>query len=132
MLTHTSPKLHQLGEITFTIVVVALTLGICLPRAALAQTVSTWSGGAGNWSDCPPSGNALWNTCPDPPMGLGWPNGNFNAVINGGPVTATSASIVNLTIGSGGSLVFQAGQPGILDITGTSMVNNGSITLAGI
>lgn len=96
------------------------------------QTVSTWNGGAGNWSDCPPGGNALWDTCPDPPKGLGWPNGNFDAVINGGPVTATSASIVNLTIGSGGSLVFQSGQPGILDITGTSMVNNGSITLAGV
>jgi hypothetical protein len=106
-------------------------LGLAVVPAP-AQTVSTWSGGAGNWSDCPPSGNALWNTCPDPPNGLGWPNGNFDAVINGGPVTATSASIVNLTIGSGGSLAFAAGQPGILDITGTSMVNNGSISLAGV
>jgi len=99
--------------------------------SAPAQTVSTWSGGAGNWSDCPPSGNALWDTCPDPPKGKGWPNGNFDAVINGGPVNATSASIVNLTIGSGGSLVFQSGVPGILDITGTSITNNGSISLAG-
>ena len=131
MPTHTSPNLHRFGEITFAVFFAVLTLSISSPRPALAQTVSTWSGGAGNWSDCPPSGNALWDTCPDPPNGLGWPNGNFNAVINGGPVTATSASIVNLTIGSGGSLVFQSGQPGILDITGTSMVNNGSITLAG-
>lgn len=62
---------------------------------------------------------------------MGWPNGNFDAVINGGPVNATSASIVNLTIGSSGSLVFPSGVPSILDITGTSMVNNGLITLAG-
>ncbi len=99
---------------------------------APAQVTSMWSGGAGNWSDCPPGGNALWSTCPDPPKGLGWPNGNFDAVINGGPVTATSASIVNLTIGTGGSLVFPANAPGILQITGTSMVNNGSISLAGV
>ena len=99
--------------------------------SATAQTTSTWTGGAGNWSDCPPGGNALWNTCPDPPKGLGFPNGNFNAVIDGGPVNATSASIVNLTINSGGSLVFPSGVPSILDITGTSIVNDGSITLAG-
>jgi hypothetical protein len=97
----------------------------------LAQTTSTWSGGPGNWSDCPPGGDAQWSTCPDPPKGLGWPDGNFTAVIDGGPVTATSASIVNLSIGSGGSLVFAAGATGILDITGTSIVNDGSITLAG-
>ena len=115
------------GAVLFTILV-----SICLMcSSSPAQTVSTWSGGAGNWSDCPPSGNALWDTCPDPPKGKGWPNGNFDAVINGGPVNATSASIVNLTIGSGGSLVFPSGVPSILDITGTSMVNNGLITLAG-
>ena len=99
--------------------------------SAPAQIVSTWNGGAGNWSDCPPGGNALWDTCPDPPKGKGFPNGNFDAVINGGPVNATSASVVNLTIGSSGSLVFPSGVPSILDITGTSMVNNGLITLAG-
>jgi hypothetical protein len=104
---------------------------IFLSNSVLAQTTSTWGGGAGNWSDCPPGGDALWSTCPDPPQGLGWPDGNFNAVIDGGPVTATSASIVNLSIGSGGSLVFPAGGSGILDITGTSIVNDGSITLAG-
>ena len=98
---------------------------------ASGQTVSTWSGGAGNWSDCPPSGNALWNTCPDPPQGLGWPNGNFDAVINGGPVTATSASVVNLSIGTAGILLFAPNLAVILQIMGTSMVNNGSITLAG-
>ena len=97
---------------------------------ARAQTTSTWTGGAGDWSDCPPSGNALWNTCPDPPNGLGWPNGNFNAVINGGPVTATSASIVNMSIGSGDSLVFASGTTGLLSLTGSSIVNNGSISIA--
>jgi hypothetical protein len=131
MATNVSAKLRALCRSIVLIAIIAVGLGIFGVRRAVAQTVSTWSGGSGNWSDCPPGGNALWDTCPDPPAGLGWPNGKFDAVINGGPVTATSASIVNLTIGSGGSLVFQSGQPGILDITGTSMVNNGSITLAG-
>jgi hypothetical protein len=100
-----------------------------LAAPALAQITSTWTGRAGNWSDCPPSGNALWDTCSDnPPQ---FPNGNFNAVIDGGPVTATSASIVNLTIGSGGSLVFPPNKPSILDITGPNIVNNGSISIAG-
>ena len=113
-----SPSLvRKQGLILFTILVSFWLM--C--GSAPAQIVSTWSGGAGNWSDCPPSGNALWDTCPDPPNGKGWPNGNFDAVINGGPVNATSASIVNLTIGSGGSLVFQSGVPGIVDITGTSI-----------
>lgn len=100
-----------------------------LSEPLLAQTTSTWSGGAGNWSDCPPGGNALWNTCPDPPQGLGYPNGSFNAVINGGPVTATSASIVNLTIGSGSSLLFPASTAASLFITGTNIANNGSIVI---
>lgn len=94
-----------------------------------AQTTSTWSGGAGSWSDCPPGGNALWSTCPDPPNGLGWPNGNFNVVITGGPVSATSASIVNMSIGSGASLLFPAGTAALLQVTGTSIVNNGSIVI---
>src|SRR5579864_538513 len=95
--------------------------------SAQAQTVSTWSGGAGNWSDCPPTGTALWDTCSSNPPEV--PNGNFDAVINGGPVTATSASVVNLTIGSGGSLQFPATTNGILTLTGTSLVNNGTISI---
>lgn len=109
------------------ILLVAGCLGLALSMAA--QSTSTWSGGAGNWSDCPPGGNALWSTCPDPPQGLGWPNGNFNAVINGGPVTATSASIVNLTVNSGGSLLFPSGTSALLYLTGTSLMNNGSISI---
>lgn len=109
---------------------------ICLAAALLfaslitvanAQTVATWSGGNGNWSDCPPSGNALWDTCNNnPPV---FPNGNFNAVINGGSVTATSASIVNLSIASGASLVFSSTTTGLLDVTGSSIVNNGTINV---
>jgi hypothetical protein len=96
----------------------------------LAQT-ATWSGGAGNWSDCPPSGNALWDSCGDKPPQF--PSGpTWSAVINGGPVTATSASIANLTIDSGGSLIFASGTSGLLEITGTSMVNNGSINIASV
>jgi hypothetical protein len=109
----------------------SLLIAFTLPLSvsALAQT-ATWSGGAGNWSDCPPSGNALWDSCGDiPPQ---FPNGpTWSAVIQGGPVTATSASIVNLTIGTGGSLIFAAPpNSGLLFITGTSIVNNGSINIA--
>ena len=101
----------------------------------LAQT-ATWSGGAGNWSDCPPSGNALWNSCSNNPPAF--PNGKtWNAVINGGPVTATSALIANLTIGTGGSLTFPSSSAGILDIgdktiATASIANNGSITIASV
>ncbi|HKV78948.1 MAG TPA: hypothetical protein VJP02_12435 [Candidatus Sulfotelmatobacter sp.] len=93
---------------------------------ALSQTTSTWSGGAGNWSPCPnQSGNALWDTCnANPPA---FPNGNYNAVIMGGPVNATGASVVNLTIGTGDVLDILGVD--YVDITGPSVVNNGSIIL---
>jgi fibronectin-binding autotransporter adhesin len=118
---------HKLVALFLNLLAISALAWLAAP--ALAQITSTWTGGAGNWSDCPPSGNALWDTCSNnPPQ---FPNGNFNAVIDGGPVSATSASIVNLTIGSGGSLVFPPSKPSILDITGTSMLNNGSISIAG-
>jgi hypothetical protein len=92
----------------------------------LAQVTSTWTGGAGNWSPCPnQSGTALWDTCnANPPQ---YPDGNYNAVIMGGPVTGTAASVVNLTIGTGAVLNL----PGTtyVDITGPSVVNNGSIVV---
>jgi hypothetical protein len=116
--------------LAISLVIVSLAASLAfLSSPVQAQTTSTWSGGAGNWSDCPPGGNALWSTCPDPPQGLGWPDGNFNVVINGGPVTVTSASIVNMSIGSGGSLVFASGTTGSLTLTGTSLVNGGSIVI---
>ena len=93
---------------------------------AFAQITSTWTGGSGNWSPCPnQSGNALWDTCAGS-QGT-FPDGNYNAVIMGGPVTATGASVVNLTIGTGDVLNL----PGTtyVDITGPSVVNNGSIIL---
>jgi len=93
---------------------------------ALAQTTSTWSGGAGNWSPCPnQSGTALWDTCnANPPA---FPDGNYNAVIMGGPVNATGASVVNLSIGTGD--VLNIAGTTYVDITGPSVVNNGSIIL---
>lgn len=93
---------------------------------ALAQITSTWTGGAGNWSPCPnQQGNALWDTCSGT-QGT-FPDGNYNAVINGGPVSATGASVVNLTIGTGDVLdIFGTTY---VDITGPSVVNNGSIVL---
>lgn len=92
-----------------------------------AQTNSTWSGGAGDWQPCPQQGgDALWNTCPN------YPDGNFNAIIAGGPVSLSSANgdnenVVDLTIDSGGSLTFDGGY---LEITGSSIANNGAISLS--
>lgn len=88
-----------------------------------AQTNSTWSGGPGNWAPCPPQGNALWDTCPN------YPDGNYNAIIDGGPVTLASGngiSVANLSLASGESLTIT---PGYLYITGSSIVNNGSISI---
>src|SRR5579863_1360367 len=95
---------------------------------ALAQTTSTWSGGSGEWAPCPKNGgNALWDTCslstPE------YPDGNYIAVINGGPVTLSGTdgdTIVNLTLGSGGSVDIIGGY---VFITGNTISNNGSITI---
>jgi fibronectin-binding autotransporter adhesin len=90
---------------------------------ALAQTLATWTGGGGEWAPCPPSGSALWSTCPT------YPDGNFNAAIQGGPVTMSggdAASVVNLSISSGSSFEIVGGY---LDITGNSIANNGTITI---
>jgi hypothetical protein len=99
---------------------------LLLSTPAIAQITSTWSGGAGNWSPCPnQSGTALWDTCnANPPA---FPDGNYNAVIMGGPVNATGASVVNLTIGTGDVLNILGVT--YVDITGPSVVNNGSIIL---
>lgn len=88
-----------------------------------AQTTSNWKGSAGEWAPCPPTGNAQWTTCPV------YPSGNFNAVIQGGPVTLSGAdgqTIVNLTVDSGEDLEIVGGY---LDLTGNSLVNNGNITI---
>src|SRR5579863_9785574 len=95
---------------------------------ALAQTTSTWSGGSGEWAPCPNNGgNALWDTCnANPPQ---YPDGNYNAVINGGPVTLSGTdgdTIDTLTLGSGGSVDIVGGY---VFITGNSIANNGSITI---
>jgi hypothetical protein len=65
----------------FLIAVSVLALAGLVSVPALAQTTSTWSGGSGNWSPCPDEGGtALWDTCSANVI----PNGNFNAVIQGG------------------------------------------------
>ena len=105
------------------IVAVVLAMMACGNQLLLAQTVSTWSGGAGTWAPCPNTGNALWDTCPT------YPDGNFDAVIQGGPVTlgtGNGISIVNLSLSSGQSLIVT---PGYLGMMGTSIVNNGSISI---
>jgi len=96
--------------------------------SAQAQTTSTWTGGGGEWAPCPNAGgNALWDTCslstPE------YPDGNYNAVIQGGPVTLSGTdgdTIVNLTLGSSGSVDIIGGY---VFITGSSISNNGTITI---
>jgi len=110
-------------SLRFLTVVVALALGGLVSKPALAQSTATWSGGSGNWSPCPSEGgNALWDTCSTNVT----PNGNFNAVIKGGPVFATGASVVNLSIASGYVLNLT---PGYVDITGPSLFNQGTINI---
>ena len=105
---------------------IALALLSVTTATAFTQVTSTWTGGSGNWSPCPnQNGNALWDTCAGS-QGT-FPNGNYNAVIKGGPVNATGAAVVNLTIGTGDVLnIFNSAY---VDITGPSVVNNGSIIL---
>lgn len=117
--------------------VCGLRLGVFVALAVIAglsaspapgQTTSTWTAGAGNWEPCPnQQGTALWDTCnANPPV---FPNGNFNAVIQGGPVTMgplEGAGIVNLSLASGDSLTIT---PGYLEVDGPSIVNNGSISI---
>jgi len=93
-------------------------------RPALAQTTtSTWSGGSGNWSPCPSQGGtALWDTCSNSVV----PDGNFIAVINGGPVFATGASVVGLTIFPNDVLNLT---PGYVEITGPTLSNQGTINI---
>lgn len=119
---HSFPSQTSLLLITFFVGLV-LVLG---ESSATAQATSTWTGGAGNWAPCPAGGGtALWDTC----SGNVYPNGNYNAVIKGGPVTLASGngiSIVNLSLASGDTLFIT---PGYLDITGTSIANSGAISV---
>jgi len=90
--------------------------------SARAQATSTWTGRGGEWAPCPPSGGALWSTCPT------YPDGNYLASIQGGPVTMTTsaASVADLSLSSGSNLEIAGGY---LDITGNSITNDGTITI---
>lgn len=102
-----------------------LALGGLQGGLAHAQT-STWIGGAGNWAPCPQDGgNALWDTCASDV----YPTGSYSAIIQGGPVTLASGngiSIVNLSVAAGDSVIVT---PGYLNITGSAIANNGTITV---
>src|SRR5579863_4726105 len=118
-----SKLVTKLVSLRFLMAVTALALVGLVGVPALAQTTSTWNGGSGNWSPCPDQGGtALWDTCSSGVV----PNGNFNAVIKGGPVFATGASVVNLSIGAGDVLNLT---PGYVDITGPSLLNQGMINI---
>src|SRR5258707_3954456 len=103
-------------------VYLALFGAIGLPSITFGQTNTTWKGGSGNWSN-----PANWTS--------GVPNGNFNALIDGGnaavsPVTLDiNASIVNLTVDSDDSLTLKHGT--ILTVTGGCITNNGALKLNG-
>src|SRR5215469_6839820 len=116
-------RVTRSGDWLLLIVVIVLALVGLMSQPARAQTTSTWSGGSGNWAPCPgQGGTALWNTCS---TGV-YPDGNFNAVILGGPVFATGASVVNLSIAAGDVLNLN---PGSLAITGSSLFNQGTINI---
>jgi fibronectin-binding autotransporter adhesin len=96
---------------------------------ALGQVTSTWTGGSGEWAPCPnEGGNALWDTCGANPAQ--YPDGNYNAVIQGGAVVTLSAqdgnAIDNVSISPGSNLILQGGY---VDITANSIANNGTITI---
>ena len=111
---------------SFTRSLIGLALLAITGAPAVAQVTSTWPGGSGNWSPCPnQQGTALWDTCNNNPPE--YPNGNYNAVINGGTVSATGASVVNLSIAAG--VVLDIFGTTYVDITGPSVVNNGSIII---
>ena len=91
---------------------------------ALGPTTATWSGGAGNWSPCPPTGDALWSTCPT------LPDSGTNVTIQGGPVTETNdnESVANLTLDSG-DVIDEVNS--YLYVYGSSITNNGTINVSG-
>src|SRR5258708_34389323 len=103
-------------------VYLALFGAIGLPSITFGQTNTTWKGGSGNWSN-----PANWTS--------GVPNGNFNALIDGGnaavsPVSLDiNASIVNLTVDSDDSLTLNNAT--ILTVTGGSITNNAVLKLNG-
>lgn len=117
-----SARVHFAAHLKWLFVAAVCFLGSF--ATAQAQTNSTWIGGAGNWEPCPQNGgNALWNTCPN------YPNGNYNAIISGGPVTEQNDNntVVNLTIGSGDLLNVTASY---LYVNGTTISNNGTIAVS--
>ena len=85
-----------------------------------AATNTTWTGGAGNFSDA-----AMWSA--------GVPNGNFNAFIDGGKPVASAvtldinAALSNLSISSGDSLNISNSLS--LTVNGTTLANNGQLLM---
>ena len=113
-------------SLLLTSLIVAAILAVAL-SSVFAQVTSTWSGGAGNWQPCPQDGGtALWDTCAQDYY-PGKSESNDTAIVQGGPVTlgtGEAGTVANLSVASGDSVIIT---PGYLDITGTSIVNNGSI-----
>ncbi len=99
-------------------VVCVVMLGGILAVGAVAQSNSTWTGTAGNWSSA-----ADWNN--------GVPNGNFNALItNGNPMAATvnldiNATVANLELDSQNTLNILAGKTLTFQASGGSTVAGG-------
>jgi len=102
----------------------------CLRGLASAQVLETWTNSNGQ-------GNGLWSNGNNwsPPTKPGGPNGNYNVTIPcctvesaSGPIMDVSASIVNLTIQADASLSIT--NRSTLTITGTTISNNGLLTIA--
>lgn len=108
----------------FPIIVVAFFFGSAVP---VGPTSATWTGGAGDWSPCPPSGTALWDTCPTlPDQGT-----NVTIPAGRGPVTEINddESVADLTLGLG-DVINEDGS--FLFVFGSSITNNGTINVSGI
>ncbi len=105
-------------------VVCLVMLSGILAVGAIAQSNSTWTGSAGNWSNA-----ADWNN--------GVPNGNFNAMIsNGNPGAATvnldiNATVANLELDPQNTLNILAGKTLTFQASGGSAIaGGGTINLA--
>lgn len=117
-LNSVSACVHLVGVLCFVMLSGILAVG------AVAQSNSTWTGTAGNWSNA-----ADWNS--------GVPNGNFNALIsNGNPGAATvnldiNATVANLELDSQNALNILAGKTLTFQASGGSTVaGGGTIHLA--
>lgn len=99
-------------------VATSLIVAVALCSAPLFAQTDNWVGGSGQWS-----GAANWSLNQVP-------SASNDCSISGGssPTVDLGGTCQNLTVGPGSTINMN---PGYLDIYGTSLTNNGTITIAG-